>query len=226
LPRHTFRPEPDGSAGTAYNSYATRLVERGFVVFASHNLSRGPFRKSERMANPLKASVFSVITAQHQQILTWLRSLDHVDKERIGFYSLSWGGRTAMRVPAVLDGYALSIASGDFNRWNRKVMTVHYRNSYMFSSAFETYAFNLGNTFGHAELAGLIAPRPFMVETGYRDQVAADPWVGYEYAKVKRLYDYLGLPERTRLEFFQGEHEIHGEGTFQFLHEHLNLPKR
>ncbi len=130
-----------------------------------------------------------------------------------------------MRVPAVLTDYSLSIASGDFNDWVRKVMTVNFANSYMFSGAFETYEFNLGHTFNHAELAGLIAPRPFMVESGYYDFVASDEWVGHEYAKVHRLYDLLGISDRTRLEFFNGVHEINGEGTFRFLHQHLGWPR-
>ena len=229
LPRHTVRPEPDGSAGDAYNSFAARLAERGFITFAPHNPSgsRGgfPFRQIERKANPLQKSLFSLIIGQHQQILNWLGSLDYVDPDRIGFYGLSWGGRTAMRVPAVLTDYSLSIASGDFNDWVRKVMTVNFANSYMFSGAFETYEFNLGHTFNHAELAGLIAPRPFMVESGYYDFVASDEWVGHEYAKVHRLYDLLGISDRTRLEFFNGVHEINGEGTFRFLHQHLGWPR-
>ena len=29
---------------------------------------------------------------------------------------------------------------------------------------------------------------------------------------------------RTEIEFFDGPHTIHGEGTFRFLHRHLNWP--
>ena len=65
-----------------------------------------------------------------------------------------------------------------------------------------------------------------MVESGYYDTVAYIEWVGYEYAQVRRLYDELGIPERTRLEFFPGPHQIHGVGTFDFLHEQLSWPKR
>ena len=43
--------------------------------------------------------------------------LPFVDPQRIGFYGLSYGGKTAMRVPALLDRYRLSICSADFNEW-------------------------------------------------------------------------------------------------------------
>ena len=43
--------------------------------------------------------------------------LPHVDPERIAFYGLSYGGKTAMRVPALVEQYCLSICSADFNEW-------------------------------------------------------------------------------------------------------------
>ena len=130
-----------------------------------------------------------------------------------------------MRVPAVLDGYALSICSGSFNDWTRKVVSVDSPTSYMFVSEYEMPDFNLGETFGHAEMAALIAPRPFMVERGHSDPVGVDEWVAGEYAKVRQLYDHLGIGDRTTIEFFNGGHTINGVGTFDFLHQHLNWPK-
>ncbi|HSH16796.1 MAG TPA: hypothetical protein VLD18_12220, partial [Verrucomicrobiae bacterium] len=85
---------------------------------------------------------------------------------------------------------------------------------------------NLGNTFNYAELSWLIFPRPFMVERGHDDGVAPDEWVAYEYAKTRRHYVKLGLGDRTEIEFFNGPHTINGEGTFEFLHRHLNWPEK
>ena len=45
--------------------------------------------------------------------------------------------------------------------------------------------FDLGHTFNYAEMAALIAPRPFMVERGHDDGVGIDEMVAYEYAKVR-----------------------------------------
>jgi hypothetical protein len=75
-------------------------------------------------------------------------------------------------------------------------------------------------------MAALIAPRPFMVERGHFDGVGNDEWVNYEFAKVRRFYTQLGLADRTEIEHFWGPHTINGVGTFEFLHKHLNWPKR
>lgn len=226
LPMDTVTIDPSDRGYASYKGYARRLVERGFVVYAPHNPYRGQdkFRVLQRKANPLGKSLFSVILAQHERTLDWLSELPFVDASRIGFYGLSYGGKTAMRVPALLDRYCLSICSADFNEWIKKNSTVDDRHSYMFTGEYEMFEFNLGHTFNYAEMAALVAPRPFMVERGHKDGVAPDEWVAYEYAKVRRLYADLGIPEKTEIEFFQGPHTINGEGTFSFLHRHLNWP--
>jgi hypothetical protein len=80
---------------------------------------------------------------------------------------------------------------------------------------------DLGHTFNYAEMAALIAPRPFMVERGHYDNVATDEWVGYEFEKVRRHYDLLGLPRSVRIEYFPGPHTINGKGTFEFIDQFM-----
>jgi hypothetical protein len=226
VPADVVNDDPESQGFRYYKAFAARLAERGFVTYAPHNPYRGGdrFRVLQRKANPLGKSLFSVIIGQHQRTLEWLGGLPFVDPARIGFYGLSYGGKTAMRVPAVLDGYALSISSADFNDWIRKNVTTDDTHSYMFTGEYEMFEFDLGGTFNYSDLAALIAPRPFMVERGHWDGVAPDEWVASEYAKVRRLYVQLGIPDRTEIEFFDGPHTIHGAGTFEFLRRHLRRP--
>jgi len=208
----------------AYHRYGARLAQEGFVVYAPQNpyIGEDRFRQIQRMANPLKLSLFSFVLGQHQQTLDWLKTLPFVDPARIGFYGLSYGGKTAVRVPPFLEDYALSICSGDFNEWVWKTTSVVDRYSYMFTKEYDMLEFNFANVVNYAELATLMAPRPFMVERGHTDGVAPDEWVAYEFARVRRRYDELGLGDRTKIEFFDGPHEIHGVGTFEFLRKHLD----
>lgn len=212
----------------AYHTYACRLAERGFVVYAPQNpyIFKDRFRTLQRKANPLGKTLFSIIVPQHQQTVNWLSTLPMVDPQRIAFYGLSYGGKTAMRVPALVPNYCLSICSADFNEWIWKNASLRSKYSYVGTGEYEIFEFDLGHTYNYAEMAALIAPRPFMVERGHRDGVAPDPWVAYEYAKIRLMYADLKIPDRTTIEFFDGPHTIHGVGTFDFLHQQLKWPKR
>jgi len=211
----------------AYHDFAARLAERGFITFAPQNLYifGDRFRTLQRKANPIKKTLFSIIVPQHQQITDWLKSLPYVDEERIAFYGLSYGGKTAMRVPPLVKNYCLSICSADYNEWVWKNAASWGNYTYVRTGEYEIFEFDLGSTFNYAEMSWLICPRPFMVERGHFDGVAPDEWVAYEYAKTQRQYDLLGIGNRTEMEVFTGPHTIHGVDTFEFLHRHLKWPK-
>ncbi|MCC6486061.1 MAG: hypothetical protein IT364_01055 [Candidatus Hydrogenedentes bacterium] len=132
-----------------YHRYACKLAEEGFIAYAPQNPYVGgdAFRVLQRKANPLKLSLFSFITRQHERTLEWLAQQPFVDPARIAFYGLSYGGKTAMRVPAQVQGYCLSICSGDFNEWITKTATVSSNYSYMLTGEYEMFEFDLGNTF-------------------------------------------------------------------------------
>jgi cephalosporin-C deacetylase-like acetyl esterase len=219
--------DPDGPRHP-YRNFAYDLAKEGFVTYAPQNpyIGQDAFRVLQRKANPLKLSLFSFIVRQHEQTLAWLSSLPYVDPDRIGFYGISYGGKTAMRVPALLKEYCLSICSADFNEWIWKNVSARHRHSYLFTREYEMPEFNLGNTFNYAEMSWLICPRPFMVERGHHDGVAPDEWVAYEYARTYRRYVELGLTNQTAIEFFDGPHTINDQGTFRFLQQHLNWPRK
>jgi len=208
----------------AYNDFGATLCRDGFIVFAPQNLYLfiDRFRTLQRKAYPLKKTLFSMIVPQHQQITDWLKTLPYVDSNRIGFYGISYGGKTAMRVPPLVDNYYLSICSADFNEWVWKNASIDNPYTYSGKSEYEIFEWDLGSTFNYAEMARLICPRPFMVERGHDDGVAPDETVAYEYAKVKRFYDKLGIGDRTEMEVFDGGHEIRLEGTLRFLRRHLD----
>ena len=229
--QHGLEGRPQDTIGQqgfdGYKAFSARLAERGFITFAPQNLYifTDRFRSLQRKANPLGKTLFSIITPQHQQIVDWLQTLDFVDPQRVGFYGLSYGGKTAMRVPAIVTDYCLSICSADFNEWVDKNASTRNPRTYANMGEYEIFEFDLGSTFNYAEMAALIAPRPFMVERGHYDGVADDWTVAYEYSKVRFLYAArLKRPDLTEIEWFDGPHTINGKKTFDFLHRHLNWP--
>jgi dienelactone hydrolase len=230
--QHGLEGRPQDTIGEQgsqyYSAFAGKLADRGFITFAPQNIYIGKdkFRTLQRKANPLGKTLFSIMVPQHQQITDWLGSLPFVDKERIAFYGLSYGGKSAMRIPPLVKNYCLSICSADFNEWVAKNASTRLPFSYVWTGEYEIFEFDLGSTFNYAEMAALIAPRPFMVERGHTDGVSTDEWVAFEYAKVFYHYNHrLKLGDRCQMEVFDGPHKVHGVGTFDFLHKHLKWPK-
>ncbi|MFN0053969.1 MAG: alpha/beta hydrolase family protein [Planctomycetales bacterium] len=217
----------DPPAFAYYKAFSEQLVRRGFIVYAPQNPYRGGdrFRVLQRMSHPLQRSLFTYIIAQHAQTLDWLATLPQVDSSRIAFYGLSYGGKTAMRVPPFVERYALSICSGDFTDWPRTIASNDEPVSYLFTSEYEIPEWNLAHVASYAELAMLISPRPFLVEAGHRDSGQPSDWVAGEFGKVRRHYDQLGISDRAVLEFFDGPHTIHGNESFRFLHRWLQWPE-
>ncbi len=214
----------------AYHRFGAKLADRGFVVFAPQNLYFGEekYRLIQRKANPLGLSFFAPMVWQHRVVLRWLAGQPFVDPDRIAFYGLSYGGKSALLIPAVLGDYSLSICSGAFTDTVRKHIDAvgGNRSVFLFTNEYEHLEFDFAEKFNHAELAWLICPRPFMVEKGHWDGGLPDEWTGSEYARVRRNYARLGLDGLTEIEFFAGGHEINEEGTYEFLHRHLQHPRR
>ncbi len=230
--QHGLEGRPQDTIGEQgsqyYSGFAGKLADRGFITFAPQNIYIGKdaFRTLQRKANPLGKTLFSIMVPQHQQICNWLKAQPFVDGERIGFYGLSYGGKSAMRIPPLVPDYCLSICSADFNDWVDKNASTRAPYSYVWTGEYEIFEWDLGSTFNYAEMAALIAPRPFMVERGHFDGVGVDERVAAEYAKVQRIYNVqLGMPDRCAIEWFVGPHKINGVGTFAFLHKHLKWPE-
>jgi cephalosporin-C deacetylase-like acetyl esterase len=229
--QHGLEGRPQSTIGQKdhhyYKAFTSTLAGRGFVTFAPQNLYifGDRFRTLQFKANAIGRTLFSLMVPQHQQLTDWLGSLNFVDPDRIGFYGLSYGGKSAMRIPPLVSNYCLSICSADFNEWVWKNASTRSNYSYVWTGEYEIFEWNLGGTFNYAEMAALIAPRPFMVERGHFDGVAPDETVAHEYAKVRHLYAAkLGIGGRTEIEWFVGPHTINSRGTFDFLHRHLDWP--
>ena len=210
----------------SYNQYACRLAERGFIIYAPQNpyIFTDKFRTLAAQGESAgQDAVFDHrAAAPADWSIGWPRC-----RTSIPSGSHSTACRTAARRPCACRRSSSAIAcrsarptsTNGFGRTPRPARPT----ATCPRGEYEIFEFDLGNTYNYAEMAALIAPRPFMVERGHRDGVGPDTWVSYEYAKIRLLYADLKIPERTTIEFFDGPHTIHGVGTFDFLHKHLEL---
>ncbi|QXD23164.1 dienelactone hydrolase family protein [Opitutia bacterium ISCC 51] len=209
------------------NQFARRLAEQGYEVVVPALISRDDTWSGNESLNyftnqPHREWIYRqafemgrhLMGYELQKILglvDWYSAGSVGSDLNIGVFGYGEGGMLALYSGALDTRIDSTLVGGYFGKREGLWQEPIYRN-----------VMGLLKEFGDAELAAMMAPRPFMVERGHYDQVAPDEWVAYEYAKVRRLYAELGIPERTDIEFFNGPHTINGEGTFRFLHEHLD----
>ena len=116
--------------------FAVKLAQEGFITFAPQNpyIGRDNFRIIQRLAHPLELSLFAFIIGQHERVLEWLSGQRYVDAKQIAFYGISYGGKTAVRVPPFVDRYAVSICTADFNEWVWKTTSVESATTFFCSN--------------------------------------------------------------------------------------------
>ena len=71
------------------------------------------------------------------------------------------------------------------------------------------------------DLAGLIAPRPMLVEAGTHDPIFPVSAVRSGLAKARSVYGVLGAGGQVKADIFSGRHQISGARAYDFLREAL-----
>jgi hypothetical protein len=76
-----------------------------------------------------------------------------------------------------------------------------------------------------SDIAGLIAPRPLLIEMGVHDTCfpIEDQLIGYE--RVKRIYDAAGCSDRLWADIHPGEHGFAGNKAFAFFDQYLGAQR-
>jgi dienelactone hydrolase len=216
----------DPKARAEYSKFGLRLVERGYIVFASmiatqDNVER---QKVVRRSHPVGGIPAGVDAVKFGRVLDYLETLPFVDKDRFAFYGLSYGGYTAVWTGPAEPRFKAVICSGHFNEWTAKTTDLTMGTAYPhYANVDDQYNFGMLAGFDHSDLASLIAPRAFMVEMGATDGVIVEPrWAAdREIDQVLEVYRKLAIPRMGRVARFDGPHRIDGGEAYPFLDEVL-----
>jgi hypothetical protein len=141
--------------------------------------------------------------------LDWIETRPELDRNRIGCMGISGGG-TCAQFSTALDGrIKAAFISGYLNTFRDSIMSV--------SHCIDNYVPGILNWAENYDVAGLIAPRPLFSEGGDRDPIFPVAATRESFARVKKVYEVLGVPDRAGQEIFSGIHEFHGAKGLPFL---------
>jgi len=226
----TERYTPDGT----HRNFADELAQRGFVVvapeiscFGERQFSNANFRavglngschNIATWAMMLGKSVAGLRVMDGMRIVDFLQAQKFVDPDRIGVMGLSGGGMHAFFSSAIDTRIKAAVISGYFCNWRHSILSIFHCTCNFVPGLLE-----LGEL---SDLAGLIAPRPVLVEAGSRDEIFPIAHVKEAVAKARRAWKVFGASDNLATDYFEGRHRINGPAAYDFLARHLKLEQQ
>ena len=123
-------------------------------------------------------------------------SLSFVKKDKIGMYGLSQGGQSALWLPALEKRIQATVASCFFNeRFTKQVILTPETTPFLHTAEGDKIYPHL-NEFADSDIASLICPRAFFVESGRNDDAVDWKMATKAFSEVQAIYTKLGIPEK------------------------------
>lgn len=239
--QHGYAGSPEwmmgyGTAGqfNYTNGAGRRLADAGYVVVAPQIVCSPPGVgkdrvRLDRLARLAGSSLLGFELFELSRVIDWLQTRPEVLPERIGMYGISQGGKSTLYFAALDLRIKAAVCSCYFNhRWNKMLEDrqlaaigeqegLAYR-SYLAIDEDDKFNPHVAPLWDDPLLGALICPRPFMVEIGRYDPVIYWQDAVAEFARLRQIYEQLGLAERAQaLVAHWGGHEMFFDDAKLFL---------
>ena len=221
------QPDRQKSIQTYNYNYGEQMARRGYVTICP---DFRPFGQRVAYAEPYpgrdKCNVYfikglilgEVLLAKNIHdgicVLDFLCQQEEVDTERIGCMGLSFGGTMTTYISALderikaVDIICYLTATCDY-----AIATANFC-----GAQFVPYLYRWADV---ADIAGLIAPRPLLVESGVNDTCFSFEFSRKAHQHLKRIYQAAGSSDRLEFDIFMGEHSFAGNRAFPFFDKYL-----
>ncbi|MCL2095827.1 MAG: alpha/beta hydrolase family protein [Oscillospiraceae bacterium] len=207
-----------------HKNFAVELVKKGFIVAAPELLGFGElvlapntnFRNEGSSCYPVstqllmyKKTMAGLRVKQAVRMLDYLAGRDDVDSGRIGSMGISGGGLVSSFFAALDKRVKACVVSGYLCTFKQSIMGVQH--------CVDNFIPGLLKYGEMADLFGLIAPRPLLIESGESDDIFPIDGVKSSYARLEALYKKLDAPDKIDADIFDGGHQIWGVKSYDFL---------
>jgi len=211
--------------------YAQQAACRGYVVIAPDWAPFGERRPPEdwtrvgRDACNVVGMSYAYFgySLQAHNIWDGMRAVDilaarpEVDAGRLAALGLSYGGTMTTHLAINDPRLKVAVISGYISTVRGDAITMRGKGNFC-GAQHVPQLLQYGDI---PEMAGLIAPKPLLVEAGRGDDCFAIEDAREGYDRLQAIYQAAGCPERLARNEFDGQHQWHGVAAWEWLERWL-----
>ncbi|HEX6971113.1 MAG TPA: alpha/beta hydrolase family protein [Limnochordia bacterium] len=144
-----------------------------------------------------------------QRLLDWALAREDVDAERVAITGNSGGGTVSLFTAAVDERVRVSVPGSYFCTFQHSIGSVYHCECNYIPGILA-----LGEMY---DVAGLIAPRPFLAVTGEEDPIFPIAAVKESFARLQAIYAVFGAADACQLSVNPGGHRYYKRDVWPFV---------
>lgn len=208
---------------SAYDQIGRRLVDAGYGVLAPMNLIGRPERnRAQALCRLAGTTMEGLEFVRLQHLLDAVFTEYPTLQPDYALSGMSWGGLATQYWAPLDERVAVAASLGFFNHRPNKMVVQDARYGTFYDTG-EDHAFITGllHGFSDADLASLIAPRPFLVQHGKADRIGWWPQVVDEFERARSHWDQLGAGGDVALQLHEGGHSVDAAPVVDWLRRYF-----
>lgn len=148
------------------------------------------------------------------RLVDYLEARAEIDIKRLGAMGISGGGMHTLFSTCIDPRIRACVISGYFCPWRESIFAMNHCTC--------NYVPGL-HRFGEIyDLAGLVAPRPLLIEAGTHDPIFPIAGVEESASRARDVYAIFDARDKVETDIFEGRHRINGARAYDFLWENLS----
>ena len=220
--------EHDKAAISGDRDFALQAVENGFIALAIEQRSFGERKEQvQKRVSPhgyhdaVMHSLMLGKTLQGERVWDVMRGvdllmeMDEVEKKYIACMGNSGGGTTTFYAACMDTRISGAIVSCSFCTYADSIMKIYH--------CADNYIPGVLKVAEMYDLTGCIAPRPFLIVAGKKDEIFPIHGVEKAYKRAKRIYRAAGAPRNIKLVVGDDGHRFYRDPSWRFSKEMLGI---
>jgi dienelactone hydrolase len=147
------------------------------------------------------------------RLIDYIRTRPEPLADTLGCVGLSGGGMVTLFTTALDQRITCAVVSGYFNTFRDSIMAVRH--------CLCNFVPGMARVTEMVDIAGLVAPRPLLIETGTQDPIFPTAATQQAYQELQKIYALWDAVPNLDIDVFEGEHAWSGAKAYDWLSKWL-----